>query len=59
MKFSRFKLAVLVSNAVMAWYVHAAEDKKIDPDEVAALLWDIAKILGVDHKLHIGVDPVE
>ena len=56
---SRFKLAILVSNAVMAWYVNAAEDKKIDPDEVVQLLWEVAKILGVADKLHIGVEPVE
>ena len=54
---SRWKLAVLVQSAVLGWYVEAAEDKKITPDEVKNLLWDIAKILGVADKLNISVDP--
>ena len=56
---SRLKLALRISNTAMAWYVEAAEDKKITPEEGADLLRRIAAILGLEQRLHVGVEPVE
>lgn len=55
---NKYLLAVSIFNQVLMWYGAASQDGKVDPEEIVALLRQIAEQLGKQSKLEIKVEAV-